>query len=158
MKPPHCLRLDDPPPEKEIQTLPNMRAANIPPIHVHINNRSTNMLNLVDTPQRGLKRPSLALSDSSGGDSDSHSSLLSDILEDLHRKFPQFNFPQYSRILEARGIFYAENAVDCDRDYFVELGLSEGAAASFLSAIRNAITRQQPARKRARVSLKENGI
>ena len=157
MRPPHCLRLDDPP------TIHgrHVSATGIPPIHVHINNQplaTTSRINAPDTPRRGLKRRNSSPSDLGGGDSDSESIALSDILEGLHRKFPKLNFPQYSRIFQARGIFYAESAAHFDREYFLQLGVADGAVGLFLSAVRRAINRQQGAEKRARVSLKENDI
>jgi hypothetical protein len=98
------------------------------------------------------------LSDSGDGESDLNCILLADILEGLHLKFPKLDFPQCTRILNARGILYAENAVHFDREYFVQAGLSEGAAASLLAAIGKAVCRKQRRGKRTRVSLKENGM
>lgn len=160
MKPPHCLRLDGILLAKEVE-IPNMPVANLPSIHIHINNQplaSTGRLNTADTPRRGLKRqnPMPQTPSDSSGDDDFDPLPLSDILEDLHRKFPKLNFLQYSGILEEKGIYYAEGVLDFNREYFVHLGFPEGAVGSFLSAVRRAIYRQQGSKKRVRVSLKEN--
>jgi hypothetical protein len=147
---------------KEVE-MPNMPAANLPSIHIHINNHplaSTCTNRLTDTPRKGpgLKRqnPMPQTPSDSSGDDDFDPLPLSDILQDLHHKFPKLNFLQYSRVLEEKGIYYAQGVLDFDREYFVHLGFPEGAVGSFLSAVRRAIYRQQGSRKRVRVSLKEN--
>lgn len=130
-----------------------MNAANHPYIHVHINNQplaSTSKANLTNRPQRVLKRRNSSASDL-GDNGDLEPLLLFGVLEDLHRKFPKLNFPQYSTVLETKGFVYAESVIDFDREYFIQLGFCEGAVGPFLSGVRKALERQKMPTKRARV-------
>jgi|SRR5271163_1469364 len=158
--PPDCLHLDGLP-HFSSDAGSNLKATHFPPIHIHINNQpltATSKKNLASESHHGLKRPrSASVSDSDDGSDDSEPILLLRVLEDLDGKFPKLNFPQYARILEEKGIFYAESAIDFDREYFMRLGFCEGAVGTFLSGIQKALVRQKGLKKRARVNgTKEN--
>lgn len=47
---------------------------------------------------------------------------LSDVLNQLHRKFSQLNLPHYMPILKEQGIIYAETVADFDKEFYVEWG------------------------------------
>jgi hypothetical protein len=129
------------------------------PIHVHINNNTlsgSSTVNQTSFPLFRLKRTQSAASISSDGSQDGESLALSDVLGDLHVRFPKLNFPQYEPLLEEHGIFYAESVADFDREFYVTVvGMAEGAVRPFLKGVHAAIKRE---RKRAKLDDKENGF
>jgi hypothetical protein len=109
------------------------------------------------TPQKGLKRDHSMTTDGDTTDDDDEESLpLSTVINQLHRKFPRLNLPQYLPILEKQGILYAESAIGFDEEYFVSLGVAEGAVKPLLSGVKKAWARETRVKKRAKVADKEN--
>jgi hypothetical protein len=54
--------------------------------------------------------------------------------------------------LEEQGIVYAESVSDFDCDYFINLGMAEGAIGPFLKGVNKALRREKNKRKKARVN------
>jgi len=75
---------------------------------------------------------------------------------ELHTKYPKLNFPQYEDILAERGIVYAESAMDFEKDFYLELGILEGAIGPLIKGIGRALHREKKGKKHARVDNKEN--
>lgn len=106
---------------------------------------------------RGLKRyHSTTTSDGDSTDSDEESLPLSVVIDQLHRKFPRLNLPQYLPLLEKQGIMYAKSVIGFDEEYFTALGIAEGAVKPLLSGVQKAWTREARKKKRAKVTDKEN--
>jgi hypothetical protein len=153
--PPNCLAL-----ENLRQRASHVRRAapksNAPPIHVHINNP------LGDTSRHnisgGLKRR-LSLTSEDLSDSDEESPLVSDILQIIDRKYPQLNLPQYMPLLEEQKIVYAETVLEFDVDYFVGLGIPEGAVRPLLEGVRKALrSKKANLKKHARTINREKSV
>jgi len=89
---------------------------------------------------------------------DAESLPLNEVLADLNTKYPKLHFDQYEAILEKHGIVYAESVGEFSRDFFVGLGMAEGAVGPFLKGTRKALLREKRDRKQARVDDKENDI
>jgi hypothetical protein len=134
---------------------------------VHINNAllagdsSNEIAEAKIGSQKGLKHnhAMTTYGDSTDGDStdsEEESLSLSIVINQLHRKFPQLNLPQYLHLLEKQGILYAESAVGFDEEYFISLGIVEGAVKPLLSGIQKAWAREKRLKKCAKVVDKEN--
>lgn len=70
-------------------------------------------------------------------------------------RYPKLDFPQYEGVLADRGIVYAESAVDFERDFYLELGIAEGAIGPFMTGIGRALYREKKEKKRAKFDNKE---
>jgi hypothetical protein len=65
-------------------------------------------------------------------DTDSGESLsLAEVLVDLDKKHPKLKLLHYESVLEEQGIIYAESVSEFPKEYFIELGMSEGAVGPF---------------------------
>ncbi|KJA14422.1 hypothetical protein HYPSUDRAFT_208729 [Hypholoma sublateritium FD-334 SS-4] len=133
----------------------------IPPIHVHINNVPLTKSNINPTAgpaTRGLKRSRSPDSAEESTDSDNNKEALSlsDVIDRLHRKFPQLNLPQYVPLFEQEGIVYAETVAEFGKDFYIHLGMTEGAAGRLLSGVKRILELDKRAKKRARAYDKEN--
>lgn len=108
----------------------------------------------------GVKRTiSESYSSDNGAESESESLTISDILTELHVRYPRYprlNFPQYEGVLANRGIVYAEKAMDFEKDFYLELGIAEGAIGPFIKGIGRALHREKKGKKRAKFEDKEN--
>ncbi|KAF9047616.1 hypothetical protein BJ165DRAFT_1526903 [Panaeolus papilionaceus] len=67
--------------------------------------------------------------------------LLETVLDALDTKYPRSNFFQYQDRLHERGIIYAVNALHFPHQYFMSLGMSEGAVGTFLEELNRAMRR-----------------
>ncbi|KJA13537.1 hypothetical protein HYPSUDRAFT_151502 [Hypholoma sublateritium FD-334 SS-4] len=129
------------------------------PIHVNINNNplagtnSSNPFLYPSYPASGLKH---TISFSSNNDTNSESLSISNILEELHMKYPKLNFPQYEDVLAEHGILYAESVSDFDKDFYLNLGVAEGTISPFLKGVGKALHCEKKERKRAKTDNKEN--
>ena len=125
-------------------------------IHINITNNTlagSTSVNQFGYPSRGIKR---MISYSSDNGTDSESVTISDVLIKLHVRYPKLNFPQYEDVLADKGIVYAESAGDFDRDFYLELGIPEGAIGPFIEGINRALYRKKKGKKRAKLDDKEN--
>lgn len=129
------------------------------PIHVNITNNplaGSASANQFPYAPRGFKR-TISYSESSDDGTDIVESLtISDVLDELHDRYPKLDFPQYADILADKGIVYAESVVDFDKDFYLELGISEGAIGPFMKGIHRALHREKKEKKRAKLDNKEN--
>ena len=128
------------------------------PIHVNITNNplvGASSANQFSLPSRrgGIKR---TISYSSDEDTASESLTISDILTELHARYPKLDFPQYEGLLAEKGIVYAESAMDFDKDFYFNLGIAEGAVGSFMKGIGKALHRKKKGKKSAKVDSKGN--
>jgi hypothetical protein len=51
---------------------------------------------------------------------------------DLDNKYSKLKFLQYKTALEEKGIVYAEGVTEFPKEYFIKLGMPEGAMGPFL--------------------------
>ena len=96
--------------------------------------------------------------ESTDSDSDEEALPLSEVIDQLHRKFPRLNLPQYMPLLEKAGIFYAETVANFDKEFYVTLGMSEGATGPFIAGVKKTLGHSKRAKKRARMYNKENSV
>ena len=68
--------------------------------------------------------------------------LLETVLDALNTKYPQSNFFQYQDRLHEQGIIYAVNALNFGHQYYMSLGMSEGAIGTFLEELKKATRRE----------------
>jgi hypothetical protein len=87
---------------------------------------------------------------------DSESLTISDVLAELHVRYPKLNFPQYEDVLADKGIVYAESVGDFNRDFYLKLGISEGAIGSFVKGIDRALYCEKMGKKCVKLNDKEN--
>jgi len=134
------------------------------PIHVHINNHPLaggSVANQnVPVPDSHKHKYSM-LSNSSeddSSDSESESLTVSEILDDLHQRLPKLKLPQYKQILEDHGISYAECVSDFNQEYYIELGMAEGAVGPFLKGINRALQCEKRGRKKAKADKENQGM
>lgn len=156
VNPPNCLRLDDLR-ERASRVRPTPGSKNnLPPIHVHINNPLSDVnTNSVSHASRHLKRcRSASTSDSS--DSDEECLLVSEIINQLYRKYPQLDLPQYLPVLKEHGIIYADSVGEFSKDYYAGLGMADGSVVPFLSGVRRALKQVKKGKKRVKITNKEN--
>lgn len=135
----------------------------LPPIHIHINNTpvSDADINCTTGPStQGLKHSHSTISNAESTDSDSDEEALplSEVLGQLHRKFPQLNLPQYMPLLEKEGIFYAETVAEFDKEFYISLGMSEGAASPFMAGVKKILRCEKKEKKWARIYNTENSV
>ena len=89
----------------------------------------------------------LSLASEDLSDSNEESPLVSDILQIIDRKYPQLNLPQYMPLLEEQKICYAETILEFEVDYFVGLGIPEGAVWPLLAGVQKALQSKKKERK-----------
>lgn len=97
-----------------------------------------------------------AVSYSSDDGTESESLTISDILAELHVKYPKLNFPQYEDALANRGIVYAESTMYFEKDFYLELEIAEGAIGPLMKGISRALHHEKKGKKRAKFDDKEN--
>ena len=158
--PPNCLSLDK---LRERASRHIIRKSTVKPepvpIHVHINNNPLSASHAANEPLSALprlKRTRSTASISSNGSQNGELLPLSDILADLHLKFPKLNLPQYEAALEEHGIVYGDCVADFDRNFYISLGMAPGAVGPFLKGVRKAVKQEKRARKYAKFGDKEN--
>jgi hypothetical protein len=107
----------------------------------------------------GLKRR-LSLTSEDLSDSDEESPLVSDVLHIIDRKYPQLNLPQYMPLFEEQKIVYAETVLEFEVEYFIGLGIPEGAVRPLLAGVRKALHRLkvQSKKKCARIFNREQSV
>lgn len=106
-------------------------------------------------PSRCLKRTISAISCSSDNDGDSECLTISNLLAELHVKYPRLNFPQYETLLAEKSILYAESVLEFDKYFYLDLGMAEGSIGSFMRGVSMALKREK-GKKRAKLDDKEN--
>lgn len=84
--------------------------------------------------------------------------LLCDVIDRLHRKFPRLDLPRYVPLFEQEGIVYAETVAEFSKDFYIHLGMTEGAAGRFLSGVKRILELEKRAKKRARAYNKESSV
>ncbi len=137
-----------------------------PPNNVH--NNSNRLSSTADTDRtasvpgpstQNLKRShcSVSTEEDSDSDSDEEALLLADVINKLHRKFPQLNLPQYMPLFEEQDIIYVETISHFTKDYYIDLGLTEGAISQLLSSIKKTSIFEKD-RKRVRAYNREYSI
>jgi hypothetical protein len=127
-----------------------------PPIHIHITNTpfgSTGGNVSTTRPFGSLKR---RLSSASESSLDGEESLsLADVVTCLDKKYPQLALLQYLPILKDQGIVYADSVGSFEKDYYIGLGMPEGAVGPFLSGVKKALKSERK-KKRSKYFEKEN--
>ena len=104
---------------------------------------------------QNLKRSHSVISTEEISDDDDEALLLSDVIARLHHKFPQLNLPRYLPLFEQRDIVYAETAANFTKDFYINVGLTEGAASQLLSSTNKMLISERKERKRARAYIRE---
>ncbi len=134
----------------------------IPPVHVHINNVPKANINKTIPPgplAQNLKRNHSIISTDDSSDSDSEEEEealpISDVIHRLHRKFPLLNFPQCMPLLKKEGIVYAETAISFHEDFYLDLGLTEGAVSQLLLGVKSMLRSEKREKKRVRTFNRE---
>ena len=136
----------------------------VPPNNVHNNSNrllsTANIDQITATPgpsTQNLKRShsSISTEEDSDSDSDEEALLLSDVIDKLHRKFPQLNLPQYMPLFEQQDIIYAETVANFTRNFYINLGLTAGAISQLLSSIKKVSTFEKKDRKQVRTCNRE---
>ena len=159
VNPPNCLHLDDLRKRASwVHAAPTPKN-NMPPIHVHINNTPLSDINGNDGSHchiQNLKCYRSATPGSESLDSDAECLLVSKIVNQLHQKYPQLNFPQYLPILKEHSIVYTDSVADFPKDYYTDLGMVKGSVAPFLSGVKRALRQERKGKKQARMANKEN--
>jgi len=74
----------------------------------------------------------------------------------LNNKYPLLGLPQYLPALKAQGIVYAESVGSFEKEYYVRLGMAEGAVGPFLMGVKKALKSKKKEKKRAKYVDKEN--
>ncbi|KAJ6490434.1 hypothetical protein DFH09DRAFT_1454369 [Mycena vulgaris] len=127
----------------------------LPPIHVHVGaSGDAGTLRDVDANVPSRKRARAILSDSeSDSDSDGESLPIDDVLNELNKKFPALDYPQYATALKAKGIAYASSVVGLGASYYKEnIGMVDGAIEPFIKRTRKMMkaVKKRNGKKRAR--------
>jgi hypothetical protein len=153
IEPPHQLRLDDlHERESRVHKTPGSKSS-APEIHVHINNAPLADHNASTKspshPPIKHRLSSVSEGPSSDSDSDAEALPLSDVLQQLNRKFPQLYLMRYLPLLKKRGIVYADTVNDFKKEFYLELGIPEGAVGPFMSGVKKALKREKREKKRA---------
>ncbi|KJA28245.1 hypothetical protein HYPSUDRAFT_130137 [Hypholoma sublateritium FD-334 SS-4] len=161
--PPRCIRRLDLRQRTSRTYKSSALKPSIPPIHVHINNAplaKPHVNPAVGPSTRGLKRSHSAdfSEESTDSDGDEEALSLSDVIDRLHRKFPRLNLPQYVPLFEQEGIVYAETVAEFSKDFYIHLGMTEGAVNRLLPGVKRILELEKRARKRARAYDKENSV
>jgi len=91
-------------------------------------------------------------------DSDEEALTLSEVLQNLHRKYPRLDLPQYMPLFEKEKIIYAETILQFDREYLLQLGIADGAVHLLMEGVQKVLRREKKERKRARVYQKEQSV
>ncbi|KAJ7826045.1 hypothetical protein B0H14DRAFT_3468012 [Mycena olivaceomarginata] len=85
----------------------------LPPIHVHVGGAGETALRDVDTNTSASHKHAREYSESES-DSDDDPLTITDVLEELHNKYPALSYLQYSSALQAKGICYATSVPHFD--------------------------------------------
>ncbi|KAJ6624469.1 hypothetical protein B0H10DRAFT_2006118 [Mycena sp. CBHHK59/15] len=66
-------------------------------------------------------------------DDDNDVLTIADVLQELHKKFPALDYPQYADALKEKGIIYATSVLDFDNLYYKDnVGMADGAIGQFV--------------------------
>jgi hypothetical protein len=131
-----------------------------PPIHIHITNAPLgssggNVPTTPSQPSRSIKCQ-LSSASKSSADSEEESLPLADVVAHLDPKYPWLNLPQYLHLSKDKGIFYAESVGSFKKEYYVRLGMAEGAVGLFLTGVKKALKSHKKKKKCAKYLDKEN--
>ena len=88
-------------------------------------------------------------------DGEEESLPLTDVVAHLDRKYPKLALPQYLPILKVQGIVYAESVGGFEKDYYVGLGMADGAIGPFLAGVKKALKSERK-KKCSKYMEKEN--
>lgn len=106
-----------------------------------------------------MKRSHSAVAtEESDSDGDEEALTLADAINRLHRKFPRLDLPQYIPLFEQEGIIYAETVAEFSKDFYLGLGMTEGAVGRFLSGVKRILELEKREKKRARAYNKEMSV
>jgi hypothetical protein len=81
---------------------------------------------------------------------------ISDVLRELHEKFPDLDYMQYAEALRAKGIVYASSALEFGKTYYKEnVGMADGAIGGFIKRAEKMVkaAKKRNGKKRARTSV-----
>ncbi|KAJ7709051.1 hypothetical protein B0H17DRAFT_916406 [Mycena rosella] len=112
--------------------------AALPPIHVHVGSGSEHTLHDINPnlPTSRTKRAREVSSDSSSDDDDDDALTITDVLQELDKKYPALQYLQYSPALAAKGIVYASSALGFDHAYYKDnVGMADGAIGAFVKRV-----------------------
>lgn len=134
---------------------------NIPEIHVYLDSTLAQLANPGSaSTSSGRKHAWSDASDSSSSDDlEKNTVPILSVLEMLHKKFPDANYPQYVDAFRKQGIFYAKAVCDLDASFFAkEVGMPRGVVGEFVRVAKQMV--KGKGRKHVRVddSEKENYI
>ncbi|KAJ7687118.1 hypothetical protein B0H17DRAFT_1302112 [Mycena rosella] len=131
--------------------------AALPPIHVHVGSGSEHTLHDINPnlPTSRTKRAREVSSDSSSSDDDDDALTITDVLQELDKKYPALQYLQYSPALAAKGIFYASSALGFDHAYYKDnVGMADGAIGAFVKRVGKMVraAKKRNGKKRARTA------
>jgi hypothetical protein len=128
-------------------------AAALPPIHVHVGGSAESTLRDVDTNIPTARKRAHEESSDDDSDEDDEALTIVDVLQELHKKFPALNYPQYAEALKEKGIIYATSALDFDKLYYKDsVGMADGAIGQFVKRVGKMVraAKKRNGKKRAR--------
>ncbi|KAJ6614275.1 hypothetical protein B0H10DRAFT_1803816 [Mycena sp. CBHHK59/15] len=129
--------------------------AALPPIHVHVGGSADSALCDVDTNIPTSRKH--AHEESSDDDNDALT--IADVLQELHKKFPALDYPQYADALKEKGIIYATSVLDIDNLYYKDnVGMADGAIRQFVKHTGKMVkaAKKRNGKKRARTGNDNN--
>ena len=135
------------------------KTATNPPIHIHFANTpfgSSGGNVSTARPSGSLKRRLSSVSDSSLDGSEDETLQLAEVVAHLNHKYLQLSLLQYLPKLKDQGIVYAESVGDFKKEYYIRLGMAEGAVGPFLTGVRKALKLKKKNTKRSKNLEKEN--
>ena len=154
--PPSILNLDGLAERGHAREERNMRGrgpAALPPIHVHVGGSAEATLRDVDTNIPMARKRAHEESSDDDSDDDDDALTIADVLQELHKKFPALNYPQYTEALKEKGIIYATSALDFDNLYYKDsVGMADGAIGQFVKRTGKMVkaAKKRNGKKRAR--------
>ncbi|KAJ7077933.1 hypothetical protein C8R44DRAFT_910695 [Mycena epipterygia] len=129
--------------------------AALPPIHVHVGGSAERTLRDVDTNIPTSRKHAREESSDDESDDDIDALKIEDVLQELHQRYPALNYLQYAEALKAKGIIYANSALDFDNLYYKDnVGMADGAIGNFVKRARKMVkdAKKRNGKKRAKTS------
>jgi hypothetical protein len=81
---------------------------------------------------------------------------IDNILTTIHSRYPAMDFPRYVNPLKERGILYLPTAAHFSSNFYVEkVGMTEGAAFTFHTCVRQASMKEERAKARRKAKGKK---
>ncbi|KAF8987202.1 hypothetical protein BDQ17DRAFT_1218387, partial [Cyathus striatus] len=123
-----------------------------PEIHVHIDSS-------ILSPQQGntdsldgsLSRQNMGkrgrtndYSDDSGSDSELDAIPIDSLIDFLHKRVPDFDFPKYRTALKENSIFYVHSALDFEKTFYIgDVHMPIAAAGEFLRGAKSLVAKEE---------------